>query len=105
MLFKPYQIIYNNIPLFMTAFLYERIAKTLEQSIRQGTLKEGDKLPSVRNSSKQRGVSPSTIFQAYYLLEAKGLIEARSKSGYYVKFAVQKLSRASSPIERQARRC
>ncbi|NRB52397.1 MAG: PLP-dependent aminotransferase family protein [Saprospiraceae bacterium] len=101
-IFKPYQIIYNDIPLFMTAFLYERIAKTLEQSIRQGTLKEGDKLPSVRNSSKQRGVSPSTIFQAYYLLEAKGLIEARSKSGYYVKFAVQKLSRASSPIERQA---
>lgn len=79
----------------MTAFLYERIADALERSIRQGTLKEGDKLPSVRFSSKQRGVSPSTIFQAYYLLEAKGLIEARSKSGYYVKFEPQRPSRPS----------
>lgn len=79
----------------MTVFLYERIADTLEQSIRQGTLKEGDKLPSVRYASKQRGVSPSTIFQAYYLLEAKGLIEARAKSGYYVKFEVQPAARPS----------
>ncbi|NET34497.1 MAG: PLP-dependent aminotransferase family protein [Cyanothece sp. SIO1E1] len=82
----------------MTAFLYERIAEAIEQSIRQGSLKEGDKLPSVRNSSEQRGVSPSTIFQAYYLLEAKGLIEARSKSGYYVTFAVQQPSRATFKI-------
>lgn len=86
----------------MTVFLYERIAETLEQSIREGTLKEGDKLPSVRNSSKQRGVSPSTIFQAYYLLEAKGLIEARSKSGYYVTFAIPTSSRRTYPIERQS---
>ncbi|MEZ5041363.1 MAG: PLP-dependent aminotransferase family protein [Saprospiraceae bacterium] len=70
----------------MNAFLYEEIANTLERSIRDGVLKSGDKLPSVRASSAQRGVSPSTIFQAYYQLEAKGLIEAKPKSGYYVKF-------------------
>jgi DNA-binding transcriptional MocR family regulator len=29
-------------------------------------------------------VSPSTVFQAYYLLEARGLIEVRARSGYYV---------------------
>lgn len=86
----------------MTAFLYERIADALERSIRQGTLKEGDKLPSVRYSSKQRGVSPSTIFQAYYQLEAKGLIEARAKSGYYVKFTTQSSSRPSYLAEERS---
>lgn len=67
-------------------FLYQDIAQQLEESILNAVLKSGDKLPSVRLLSKQRGVSPSTIFQAYYQLEAKGLIEARPKSGYYVRF-------------------
>ena len=44
----------------------------------------GDRLPSVRQARASRGVSPSTVFQAYYLLEAQGLIRARERSGYYV---------------------
>lgn len=47
-------------------------------------MKLGDRLPSVRQASISRGVSPSTVFQAYYLLEARGLIRARERSGYYV---------------------
>lgn len=70
----------------MNLFLYQQLAKTLEESIREGSLRYGEKLPSVRTTSRQRGVSPSTVFQAYYALEAKGLIEARPKSGYYVRF-------------------
>src|ERR1044072_6410474 len=41
--------------------------------------------------SKEQGVSLSTAFQAYYHLEAKGLIEPRPKSGYYVRFSPRKL--------------
>ncbi len=67
-------------------FRYDRIAKQLETSILDDILKAGEKLPSVRLLSKQQNVSPSTIFKAYYQLEAKGLIEARPKSGYYVRF-------------------
>jgi DNA-binding transcriptional MocR family regulator len=47
----------------------------------------GDKLPSVRQLSKEQGISLSTAFQAYYSLESRGLIEARPQSGYYVKFS------------------
>lgn len=47
-------------------------------------LKFGDRLPSVRQASSSRGVSPSTVFEAYYLLEARGLIRAKERSGYYV---------------------
>lgn len=47
-------------------------------------MKFGDRLPSVRQASANRGISASTVFEAYYLLEAKGLIRARERSGYYV---------------------
>lgn len=67
-------------------FLYENIAQTIEQSIENGTLQVGDKLDSVRMLSDKMDVSMSTVYNAYYELEAKGLIESRPRSGYYVKF-------------------
>jgi DNA-binding transcriptional MocR family regulator len=66
--------------------LYLKTAETIEQQIMDEVLKIGDKLPSVRLLSKEHGISVSTILQAYYHLESKGLIESRPQSGYYVKF-------------------
>jgi DNA-binding transcriptional MocR family regulator len=63
---------------------YEALAEEIAQSIRTGVLKLGDRLPSVRQASTNRSVSPSTVFEAYYLLEARGLVRARERSGYYV---------------------
>jgi DNA-binding transcriptional MocR family regulator len=63
---------------------YEALAEEIAQSIRTGVMKFGDRLPSVRQASSSRNVSPSTVFEAYYLLEARGLIRARERSGYYV---------------------
>lgn len=63
---------------------YEALAEEIAQSIRTDVLKTGDRLPSVRQAGASRGVSASTVFQAYYLLEARGLIRARERSGYYV---------------------
>lgn len=67
-------------------FLYQQVADRLEQQISNGLLKSGDKLLSVRTLSKEQGISMSTAFQAYAHLEMKGLVEARPKSGYYVRF-------------------
>jgi DNA-binding transcriptional regulator YhcF (GntR family) len=64
--------------------LYETLAEDIAQSIRTGVMKLGDKLPSVRETSISRSVSPSTVFEAYYLLEARGLIRSKERSGYYV---------------------
>lgn len=63
---------------------YEALAEEIAQSIRTGVLKLGDRLPSIRQTSSRRGVSASTVFEAYYMLEAAGLIRARERSGYYV---------------------
>ncbi len=51
---------------------YEELAEDIAQSIHAGVLRLGDRLPSVRQASAGRGVSQSTVFQAYYLLEARG---------------------------------
>jgi DNA-binding transcriptional MocR family regulator len=63
---------------------YELLADEIGASIDAGVLRVGDRLPSVRQASASRGVSPSTVFQAYYLLEARGVVRARDRSGYYV---------------------
>jgi DNA-binding transcriptional MocR family regulator len=65
--------------------LYEKIARSIECHIEAGTLGPGDRVPSVRRSSIQHRVSASTVVQAYLTLENRGLIEARPKSGFFVK--------------------
>ncbi|HEY4327208.1 MAG TPA: PLP-dependent aminotransferase family protein [Mucilaginibacter sp.] len=67
-------------------FLYLQIADRLSSQIRQLLLKTGEKLPSVRALSQEQGISISTAYKAYVQLENKGLIEARPKSGYYVRY-------------------
>lgn len=63
---------------------YEIIAEEIASAIQQGLLKRGDKLPSIRQIQGSKQVNASTVFQAYYLLEARGLLVTRPRSGYYV---------------------
>nr|WP_315188929.1 PLP-dependent aminotransferase family protein [uncultured Albidiferax sp.] len=63
---------------------YELLARELEQQIAAGVLRPGDRLPSVRQVCATRRLSPSTAFQAYYLLESRGLVRAVPRSGYFV---------------------
>jgi DNA-binding transcriptional MocR family regulator len=65
--------------------LYEQMAGKIHQLIERGTLRPGDRVPSVRKLSEQHDVSITTVLQAYMLLEDRGLIEARPQSGYYVR--------------------
>ena len=65
--------------------LYEQLAEDLTGLIGTGTLRPGDRLPSVRLLSEQRGVSISTVLQAYLLLESRGYVETRPQSGHYVR--------------------
>src|SRR5258708_11198681 len=64
---------------------YVSIARTLSMLIERGVLRPGDRVPSLRDTREQSGASLGTIMQAYARLEDVGLIEARSRSGYYVR--------------------
>ena len=65
--------------------LYARIASGLTELVRRGALKPGDRAPSLRRVSRQHRVSMSTAIQAYRWLERQGQLEARAKSGFFIR--------------------
>jgi DNA-binding transcriptional MocR family regulator len=67
--------------------LYEQVASRIAGMIESGTLRVGDRVPSVRSLSVQQRVSVSTVLQAYRTLENQGWLEARPQSGYYIRRA------------------
>lgn len=71
--------------------LYERVADRVAALIARGTLRPGERVPSVRALSSQQDVSVSTVLHAYVILENRGLIETRPQSGHYVRAAPRAL--------------
>lgn len=65
--------------------LYETVATDLLGLIQGGALRPGDRLPSVRRASRDRGVSIATVIAAYMRLENDGVVEVRPKSGHFVR--------------------
>ena len=52
--------------------------------IEGGKMSEGERLPSIRRCAEERGVSKTTVEQAYLCLCDDGYILPKSQSGYYV---------------------
>ena len=69
----------------MANTLYEQVADELITRIEGGYYSVGQKLPSIRDLSKEYGVSISTVQEAYRLLEVRSFTEIRPKSGHFVK--------------------
>ena len=68
-----------------THFRYVALADEIQENIMTGQFRPGEKLPSLRKLHNQLGLSVSTIHQAYIELEKRGRVEAREKSGFYVR--------------------
>ncbi len=67
------------------AYLYRQVIDFINENIDTGTLRSGDRLPSLRKMSQQAGVSIPTVRQAYIELERQRRIESRPQSGFYVR--------------------
>lgn len=80
--------------------LYSQVADQLQALIQEGVYREGDRLPGVRVLSRQFGVSISTVLQAHQTLEARGYLEARERSGYFVRLPVQDVPEPRMPKHR-----
>src|SRR5215831_15159595 len=65
--------------------LYLKVAHQIQNLIRKGALRVGDKVPSIRSLRRQQHVSTSTVLQAYFWLQDRGWIEPRPRSGFYVR--------------------
>ena len=66
--------------------VYIEIAEKYKEYIKLGLIKNGEKLPSVREAAGELGVNPNTIARAYGLLEEQGFIKALPKKGAFVIF-------------------
>ena len=64
-------------------FLYEKIADSISDAIDTGTIRYGEKLPSLRKMSSRFGCSISVVMQAYEQLEREGKACSVERSGYY----------------------
>lgn len=82
-----------------TTPMYQALSDKLSALIRGGTFTPGDKLPSIRRASRENRVSITTVLEAYRALEAKGLIEGRPRSGYFVRPPAKPVRR-SAPATR-----
>ena len=63
---------------------YEEVADFVVSLVDCGALRMGMRAPSLRAIARDREASMSTVLQAYRLLEDRGVLEARPKSGFYV---------------------
>lgn len=66
-------------------FRYVSVEKHILGLIEAGDLAPGERIPSLRALGNRLGVSVSTVSQAYVALERRGVVEARPKSGFFVR--------------------
>lgn len=64
--------------------VYAQIRQQVTWMIASGSLKPGDRLPTIRDLAKRIGIHMHTVRQAYHALEADGLVETRPKRGTLV---------------------
>ena len=79
-------------------YKYDQVSDYVMAMIENGTLKLGDRAPSLRKLSQILKVSISTINQAYVQLEDKGVLQAKPQSGFYINADIQCTIDTPKPI-------
>ena len=65
--------------------LHQKIRDDIENQIRSGSLKPGDRIPFEHELMAQYGVSRMTVNKALTPLDEAGLIERRKRAGTFVR--------------------
>lgn len=68
----------NNLPIYLQIMNY------LKRQIVVGTLKAGDKIPSVRELAAELQINPNTIQRTFQELEREEIVETKRGLGRYV---------------------
>ena len=64
--------------------MHKQVTDQVKDAIAKGTLKAGEKIPSIREMSKELSISPITIKRSYRDLEQEGYIVTRAGLGSFV---------------------
>lgn len=79
--------------------IYEQIKEQIKGQILNGTIKEGDMLPSMRLLAKELRISIITTKRAYEDLERDGYIESFTGKGSFVKSINKEMLRENMVYE------
>src|SRR5690348_2520718 len=71
--------------------IYRQLRDRGVHMILDGTLKEGDPLPSVRNVAAEYRINPLTVLKAYQQMVDEDLVEMRRGLGMFVKIGARDL--------------
>ena len=63
---------------------YQQLIRQVRHALRLGLLKEGDKLPTVKDVVARIAINPNTVLKAYRELEYEGLVQPRPGLGTFV---------------------
>lgn len=77
--------------------LAQQLTASLVEQIGNGTYREGDRLPSLRECMRLFGHSKNTVINAYEALASQGLVEARHGQGFFVRQGATSHSEADEP--------
>ncbi|MFF9221281.1 GntR family transcriptional regulator [Streptomyces viridosporus] len=84
---------------------YQQLVQQVRHALRLGLLKEGDRLPTVKDVAKQMAVNPNTVLKAYRELEHDGLVAARPGVGTFVTRTLADATLAAhGPLRKDLRR-
>ena len=63
---------------------YLQLVHQVRQAVLLGYLKDGDRLPMIREAVEQLAINPNTVSKAYRQLEQEGLVSAKPGVGTFV---------------------
>jgi len=88
-------------------YIHERtavkMAEEVENLVKAGKLRPGDRLPSVRELAKDLNVSPATVSAVYKKLNARGIVYSRGRGGTFISPHPLPLLPRGMPVNQQLR--
>jgi GntR family transcriptional regulator len=64
--------------------VYEQLKRQIRLHIASGRLRQGDRLPSIRELATFMRINPNTVAKVYGQLEYEGFVTSRAGSGVFV---------------------
>ena len=99
---NPQALLDRSVTLGSQMTLVEQLVYWAEHRIQEQVFRPGMRMPSVRQLATDRGVSRSTVVEAYERLVVRGHLQARRGSGFFVREPTA--SPARTPVTKKSRR-
>jgi GntR family transcriptional regulator len=84
---------------------YQQLVQQVRHALRLGLLREGDRLPTVKDVVAHLAINPNTVLKAYRELEHEGLVAPRPGIGTFVtRTLADSTLAAHGPLRKDLRR-